>query len=49
MDHRQVDTNVLMSNRNNGESAGTNEGLEVVDVNMNTLTSGNVRIYLNTY
>ena len=49
MDHREVDTNVLMSNRNNGESPGTNEGLEVVHDNMNTLTTENVRIYLNTY
>ena len=49
MDRRQVDTNVYMSNRNNGESAGTNEGLEVVHVDMNTLTPENVRVYLNTY
>jgi hypothetical protein len=49
MDHRQVDTNVLMRNRNNGESPGTIDGLEVEHVNMNTLTTENVRIYLNTY
>lgn len=42
-----MDTNVLMSERNNGQSAETNEGLDVVDVNMNT--SEHVRIYLITY